>query len=161
MNIETKNILELLGGATLILSILFVGYELRQSNTIAVREARSEITNIYYDLSRMALEEPEIASLRVKLKSAVPELTPDEREQALGLAGLYNSAWAMVNSSVDANFLSEGLVDVYVESARQLFREYPGLAPLVKERLGERITPGVFPFYDVILEEIERASARQ
>ena len=131
MNIERKKFIEIVGVLAVTVSLLFVGFELRQSNIIAVRETRTEIAKIYYDLGRITLEDPSIALIRTKLRSTGSELTAEQEEQAFGLAMMYVGAWMTINGSVDAGLLPDGVIENYIGTVRDTFSTYPGLSPYV------------------------------
>ena len=114
MNIDAKSIIELAGGAALVLSLVFVGLQLQQGNIIAERETRAEIPTLTMEINRLALDEPEVASLLEKLRSAEPDLTNEEANQAFSLAGMYQNLWATTNSAVDSGFVPDNVLSIYI-----------------------------------------------
>ena len=79
---ENKLLVEVLSAFAVVVSLLFVGFELRQSNAIATRDARSQPIAQLVDIERLAIENPDHASLLVKLSSRDATLTGQEFEQA-------------------------------------------------------------------------------
>jgi len=57
-------LLELAGAATLIISLIFIGYEIRLANRIALVETEWEMFNSYAAYNEMAIEQPELFAER-------------------------------------------------------------------------------------------------
>ena len=53
-------LLELAGAATLIISLIFIGYEIRLANRIALVETEWEMFNSYAGYNEMAIQNPEL-----------------------------------------------------------------------------------------------------
>ena len=56
----TTKALEIAGAVTLIISLIFIGYEIRLANRIALVETEWEMFNSYAAFNEMRIEEPEI-----------------------------------------------------------------------------------------------------
>ena len=54
--IEFRQLTEFFGVTAVIISLLFVAFELRQSNLIALRDSRAQINAMDYDLNRLVIE---------------------------------------------------------------------------------------------------------
>jgi len=57
-------LLELAGAMTLIVSLIFIGYEIRLANRIALVETEWEIFNSYAAYNEMAIQQPELFAER-------------------------------------------------------------------------------------------------
>ena len=156
MSIDTRHIVELIGGIAIVTSMVFVGLELRQANVIAGRESRTEMSIQAIDLNRLTLEDASTASLRVKLRNLPPELTDEEAEQALGLAWMYVWFWAAINSSVEAGLVPDEVVSIYTQNVKLIFENYPGLCPFISITTPENAKLANFRFFNVIFGEIEK-----
>lgn len=86
MTVSSKQLAEIIGVGAVVFSLLFVAYELSLSNTIATRESRTDILSIWYDMNRLQYEDPDVASLLVKLKDPTQTLNEEENSRAVGLA---------------------------------------------------------------------------
>ncbi len=102
MDSKTRTIIEILGGLTVVLSLVFAGLQIGQANIIAGREARTEMDFQAIELNKVILENSDIALIRSKLRSLNSELTEIETEQAFGLGGMYAGYWAAMNSVVES-----------------------------------------------------------
>ena len=58
------NLLELAGAMTLIVSLIFIGYEIRLANRIALVETEWEMFNSYAAYNEMAIQQPELFAER-------------------------------------------------------------------------------------------------
>ena len=155
MSIDTRHIVELIGGLAIVISLVFVGLELRQANVIAGRESRTEMSIEAIDLNRLTLEDASTASLRVKLRDLPANLTDEEAEQALALAWMYVWFWAAINSSVEAGLVPDEVVSIYTENVRLVFQNYPGLCPFISITAPESAKLANFRFYNEIYSELE------
>ncbi len=160
MDSKIRTVIEVLGGLAVVLSLLFVGVQIGQANTIAGREARTEMDVLGIDLNRVILENPGIALVRSKLRSHDSELTEIETEQAFGLGGMYGSYWAAMNSVVESGIVSDEVIEIYSDEVRLIFSKYPGLCPFVLSSIPEIVNSTNFRFFNVVLEEIERLNCR-
>ena len=57
---DTTKFLEMAGAVTLIISLIFIGYEIRLANRIAQVETEWEMFNSYAAYNEMRIEEPEL-----------------------------------------------------------------------------------------------------
>ena len=57
---DTTKFLEMAGAVTLIISLIFIGYEIRLANRIAQVETEWELFNSYAAYTEMRIEEPEL-----------------------------------------------------------------------------------------------------
>jgi hypothetical protein len=157
MKFDARSTIEIIGGVAVVLSLLFVGLQLQQSNSIAEREARSEIPFLTMDINRLALEEPEIASLLVKLSDRSNEnFTKEEQHQAYSLAGMYLNLWAVTSSAVDSGFVPENVLSIYLGNVRIALEVYPGLCPFLLSRVTENMRNAQLNFISAALAELEQ-----
>jgi len=137
MKIENHNIVETLGIVAVVLSLIFVGFELRQSNDIAIRDARNEITEKRSDIAKLAIENHSHRKLLNKLSDPNTDLTAEESIAVSNLAQLYIGYWAINQAAHEGGFLPESIYEVYLQSARVTFTKYPYLARAVSARFQE------------------------
>ena len=67
MKIDSKQIIETSGIIAVVLSVLFLAYEVRQSNEIARTDTRIEIANQYGSISDSIYTNSEVSELMLKL----------------------------------------------------------------------------------------------
>ena len=77
---KLKDNIELVGIAAVVLSLVFVAYEIRQNNELMAADARQVRTSMVIDSWRFGAENGELAEIRVRERSG-EELTDIERER--------------------------------------------------------------------------------
>jgi hypothetical protein len=77
---KLKDNIELVGIAAVVLSLVFVAYEIRQNNELMAADARQVRTSMVIDSWRFGAENGELAEIRVRERSG-EELTDVERER--------------------------------------------------------------------------------
>ena len=161
MNISGRTIGEIIGASAVVVSLIFVGIELSQSNTIAGRESRSEIAALFANVNQLTFEDPTLSSLKVKLRSQHPDLTNEEAEQAFSLAGIYANTWGAANSAVAAGMVPPEIVEIWAGEVSLVFRNYPGICPFFRSYMfegREAIEGRNGDFYDIVRAEVDRLS---
>ena len=156
--LDMKQLVQASSAVAVVLSLLFVGIELRQANDIATREVRSQLIAQVSEIEKLAIENPHHAGMLSRLAKENETLTGIEYEQARSFAQQLISLWAGVGAAQDSGFLAEGVFDRYVAHMVSTFRRYPALAPIVKERLADwEIRPEFAEIYEHVYEQIESA----
>ena len=74
MNLTTKQSLEILGVLSVVLSLLFVAFEIRQTNQIAMVATEIEIRNNFSELNEAMFSDPDLSVLLEKC--ADPDYQP-------------------------------------------------------------------------------------
>ena len=77
---KLKDNIELVGIAAVVLSLVFVAYEIRQNNELMAADARQVRTSMVIDSWRFGAENGELAEIRVRERNG-EELTDVERER--------------------------------------------------------------------------------
>ena len=82
MNLDRNGVIEIVGIMTVVLSLLFVAYEIRQSNAIAIGTTSYELSRNWMSSNELIITNPELRSLVVKLtdKDYVLTIDPNELE---------------------------------------------------------------------------------
>lgn len=156
MKLNTRTVVELLGGLAVVVSLIFVGLQIRQANTIAGREARAEMDFQAFELNRIVFDDPSSAALKVKLRLREPELNSEEAELALGLAAMHTYYWAALNGVIESGLVPDEMFEIYADEVRITFRSYPGLCPFLSSLQYPSVRNADFKFFNIILEEIDR-----
>ena len=153
--------LSLFANLGVLLGIIFLSLEINQSNQIAIRDARIDVLDAGIGLEQAVLENPDLATLRTKLRSRSPELSETEEEQSKSIAGFYMTQWATINATSQTGFLPAANEQAYLSGASGTIQMYPGLAPYIEEQLIRfNIQPGAFStIFDVVWEEIRKLKA--
>ena len=150
-------ILNLVASAAVLVGLVFLIVEIRQTNQIALRDSRADIVNSGIQVNGFLLENPDLTALLLKLRDPAPELTELEKEQAMLLAVSRFSFWTNINVGAETGLLPNMNLEAYLGAIRQYFDNYPGFAPYFEGILvGSNIKAGDFSrIFDVLLEEVE------
>jgi len=153
---------EILGAIAVVFSLVYLAFQIKQSNRIGIRESRSEIAKVLGDINRLSLENPSTAILLGKLRLEDQELSAVEVQQADDLAAMYIGLWALINSANQSGLLPLKVYEVYERSISSFIRKYPGLITYISQQLEEiDITPGEYGIFDRVLEEISHSDKRE
>ena len=149
---------ETIGAVAVVASLIYVATQMRQSNRIGIRETRSALIAHGAGISRLSLENPQVADLCVKLRAANSVLTPEEAHQAYDLASMWVYYLAQVNGSHEAGLLPDRVFEVYLGTFSRLLTRMPGLSPHFVTVLQETgIKPGDFAAHDFVFNLIGRS----
>ena len=139
--INRSRIIEYLGHAAIVLSLVFVAFEIRQSNRIAVGTTSYEIQRNYMTLNELIISSDEMLSkLLVKLQTpdASTELSPEESVKAAALARRFLNMWISIEVAHENGLIPEPIYMSGLEDARNVVRNIPGLTPYFRESFAAR-----------------------
>jgi len=117
MKLDSAKLVEVVGVLAVVLSLLFVAFELQQSNRIAIGTAEYELLRDGNTVNQLIIENADLRTVMSKVRLSVSELTPDERAQVITYAFTQYSYWVAVlaaheQSLVSDTFMSGTIVDV-------------------------------------------------
>ena len=130
MNIDTQKIVELTGFIAVVVSLLFVAFELRQSNRIAIGNAELAMSALNADVNRVIFELEENDEVFVKLTTKDSDLTPEEYQRAIYIAYMHLNRWVATERSFENGLLSETTFLTEFDDVTFLFQRMPGFAPI-------------------------------
>lgn len=119
--------LALVANLGVIAGIVFLAFEIRQSNRIAIATSEIALRQTYGALSESVMESPEMAEVLFKAKS--PDATLSGAERVMGefyIARELNT-WRAVERAHANGMASSTSLDAAIDDIRLIFREYPGL----------------------------------
>ena len=161
MNLDDLNKwLTLLANLGVLVGIVFLSLEISQSNRIAIRDARSELTTTNQDIELSFLENSEVTDLMVKLANSDKDLTPREKFQAYSYANIIVTAAANLNLNYENGFLEKVVLERYMRvQAAQIVR-VPGITPFLEDALkaGGIDRKGISPVFDNLLEQVNQVA---
>ena len=143
--------LTLVANLGVLIGVFFLVAEMRQSNSIANREAASEISTSGSELNSFVLENQEFAMLRSKLRDANANLSPLEQEQVLSWTLMQLNHWTLVNNSYENGLIDEPIYEIQLQAGLRLVRRYPGMFNYLAEIVNEL---GDAPGRNVFIERI-------
>ena len=112
-------IAEALGALAVLLTLLYLAIQMRQTNSSSRFSASKEIWNQFNDLNKLVTTD---STLRQVL-SKEGELSADEQEQVYNFAMMFCNVWGSVQlayntGQIEADFYAAGAKDVQVEIDR-------------------------------------------
>ena len=129
--------LSLIANFGVLVGLIFLIVEIQQSNSIANREATSEIASMGSDLNAKVIENPDFALLRSMLRNSDPDLSPSEEEQAVSWTLMQVNYWSLVGNSYENGLVSEDSYTRQHAAALRMIRRYPGMKQLLEETMSE------------------------
>lgn len=120
MQYSTKQLIELIGIATVVLSLLLVAYEIRQSNEIATTANVNDVYARFSSVSEAILTDPELAVLLIKKQTAIElsELSMEEQVRLGGWVSFVFDIWVAGNIAYNNDQLSEVTYNTIFDDAR-------------------------------------------
>ena len=133
MKLSTKDYLELMGITAVILSLLFVALEIRQSNRIALSQSETDFRSRVIELQSRVIENDDIAAALVKMRSEDAQLTPEENEKIYSWVLSLQVNWISVTTAFENGLVSQWTMNNFLEAPTALFSKYPGLKPYFRQ----------------------------
>ena len=91
-----RQLMEAIGGVTLIASVIFLALQVRQGNQIARAETTRELISLLNEFHGDAVSDPTTTNLLLTLTAPTPQLTPTEvlqvRHLVTRLSNVFNTA---------------------------------------------------------------------
>ena len=117
----------MVGVASVVISMLFVGYELRQSNRIAIAMAEQSVLALMSDSHEVSLDvESGQALFRSKLRTAdFDELEGEDFERLNSFALRTWNNWTAVQSAYDQGLMQEDLFLGFIDDVEKFLQTYP------------------------------------
>ncbi len=138
MKLELKEKFEIVGIASIVLSLLFLAFEMRQSNQIAKSQIAVEVSGSYAEISDLIYTNEAVASLRVKAKD--PQFAPSaiELEQLRAIARRYIGISIMIENAYRNGHQSRGQLEGSFVTMEVLLSEIPGIRKAFEMELAPR-----------------------
>jgi len=133
MKSTTKDYLDLVGIAAVILSLLFVALEIRQSNRIAIADSETAFRTRVIELQSRVIENDELAAALVKLRNRDSEITPIENEKVYSWVLSSQTNWRSVEAAFRNGLVSEQTMNIVLATPRSVLGKYPGLEPYFRQ----------------------------
>ncbi len=145
MQISKNRIFENVGLAGVIASLIFVAFELRQANKIALVNSVSDVYEKYTGINAILISDPNLAELITTHREALSELSTADQERRQSWNFILLNTWLSANVAYDNGILAEstfhGVLDDISynlrvtdpagrQSWRRIMENYPGLHEL-------------------------------
>ncbi len=133
MKLGTKDYLELGGITAVIISLLFVALEIRQSNRIALSQSETDFRSRVIEIQSRVIENDDIAAALVKMRSEDAQLTPEENEKIYAWAISLQTNWKSVSAAFEHGLVSQSTMNTILEAPTVNISKYPGLKPYFRQ----------------------------
>ena len=114
MKINNKQLVELFGVLTVVLSLLFLAYEVNQSNRIAIASMEYEIRNNFTTLNELGMTDTAWAELYVNMKDPDYQLTAVDRFKISKFMARLTNIWYATTEAYNNDLVSEATFNGYV-----------------------------------------------
>ena len=153
MKFEREWLIEVIGVSAVIISLLFVAYQIRQSNRIAMGVTSYELNRNWMDINDLYLTNPDVLNLSVALQSVDYEPKGEiEKQVAMAYARRLLNNWMSIEEAFENGVASEDLYETARSDVESVIRKRPALVPIYE---------AVFENYNVseyrLLEPIRKA----
>ena len=146
-SIDIGRAVEIVGIAGIILSLIFLGYELKRSNDIAETEAVATIYSMTNEMGLALAENPELSRVFRQALSDFESLGPDDRWTFYVLLeyviNVHEAAWKYYDMGV----INQEEADYYARSLCKLIGRHPSIVAAWRSVKQDRL-PG---FYEYVM----------
>ena len=155
---------EILGALVVLITLIYLATQIRQSNRIGVTASEAEFRMMAQAVNRSILELPEGDPFLDKLLEKDPDYTPAQRVKAIQFARSLGNLWAFADSSYRNQLIDELAHQASIDDIRVVFDEYPGLhiafRYLVEEYKMHKIAK-ISPYWKEIISELDKRGNKQ
>ena len=127
MDFSSRKIVEIVGFLAVIASLLFVAYEIRQSNRIALGTTAYEIQRNWISINDAIATDEELAALLIKLGDENAELSALEQVQSAAYGRRFINTWIAVQEAYDNGLVSDAVYQIAIDDVRNVLSRRPKL----------------------------------
>jgi hypothetical protein len=132
MDISKTKFVEVVGFGAVIVSLLFVAYEIRQANQIAVGTTTIEIYRNWMTINELIYTDEKLAALIYKLRDDTAELSNIERIQADAYARRHANGWVALEIAYENDLVTETLYQAGIKEVQIIISTSPGIRESLK-----------------------------
>ena len=125
--VAVRETIELVGIVAVVLSLLLVAYEVRQSNRIAQATTTYEIGRDVNQFNELGYSDPEFAELLVKLRDREFEPSAVEGMRVRLIANRFVNLWAIQEKAYENGLLSDAQFAMTQADVRTVLEVFPAL----------------------------------
>ena len=148
--------LTLLANLGVLIGIVFLVVEVRQSNRIAVATTEISVRDQYRSHNELVLANDAIAELLVKAADADGEFSEVETEKLYALLYGYINTWKSIEIAYENGMLPRTTFEVVLEDVRLILNEYPAIRPVARNWIASYQSEADSKIYVAIRDELER-----
>jgi predicted DNA-binding protein len=126
---KSRLFVEFLGGAAVVVSLLFVYLEFSQSNAIASATINREIIEDINQMHDLTLAEPEVAELLVRMKDPQAEYSEVDKRRIRSVVTRWMNRWVAVHVAHRKGVLDDDIYEIYTLDMAQVVENFPAAKP--------------------------------
>ena len=154
MKIPSKLLFETISVIAVVFSLLFVAFQIRQSNDIAISTNENDVRANFSALNEAIMLNPELAELLYR--SEDPEFIAEGRDRVILMSYIARNmnAWRTAVNSYEIGLLSQLSYDAVFDDIRFFIEQRPGLDSLLRDFLGKypsRFNDPIFSYINELL----------
>jgi hypothetical protein len=136
-NVFSSQLIATLANIGVIIGLIFLVLEIRQSNRIATATSEIEIRTMFSELNEALYAVPEFDQLLVKAQDRNAELTAEEEIRATGFVLRLTNAWMAIEIAHENDMLPPDTYSAIEDDVRAAMTRFPAFAPLFRQNLNE------------------------
>ena len=131
MKLSQSKLFETIGISAIVISLIFVAYQINQSNRIARGTTSYELSRNWMDVNQFYITQPEMLELRIKLQDRdyVPE-SDIELQRAMAYARMLVNMWTALEEAHENGIASDAYYKIAQNDVRSVIRDRPGFLPM-------------------------------
>jgi hypothetical protein len=156
--LDTKQLnswLTLLANVSVLVGIIFLALEIRQSNRIALATTEMSIWDKHQSLNQIVMADDGVAELLVKVSDANAEISALEEEKLYAYLYANINTWLAVEVAHENGMLSGPSFDVIQDDITNILRAYPALRPIMRRTIDNNPAFGHSHVYSAMRQALE------
>lgn len=153
-----KDIAEIVGVIAVIASLLFLGFEIRQSNQIARSTITYELASNVSEINQTVWSSPEIAALHVRVRDPGYEPSESEAEMLRAEARRYMNLWGAVEIAYRNGHQTREQLDIMLDDVEAVVHRFPAMRGIWLGELNRYDGLGGFEFHARAISALDRQS---
>ena len=150
-SIDVGRAVEIVGIIGIIVSIIFLGYELKRSNDLAETEAVATIYSMTNEMGLALAENPELSRVFGQALSNFESLSPDDRWTLYVLLEYVVNVNEVAWKYYDKGIINQEEVDYYTRGLCKIIGRHPSLAAAWRSNKQDRL-PGFYEYATGVCE---------
>ena len=135
MKNRSFQIVEIIGVVSVVISLLIVAYEIRQTNKIAIVNAEIELRNNYSALNELMVTHSELAVMLIRNEEEGGKLSAAEHIRMRSFMFRHLNIWIASEIAYENGMLPEPSFQIVLNDVAFGLRNFPGLHPHFREIL--------------------------
>ncbi len=156
MKSRHTQLFEAVGLSAIVISLIFVAYQINQSNRIARGTTSYELSRNWMEMNRFYIAEPEMLSLRIKFENRdfVPE-SDIELQRSMAYARMLINMWTALEEAHENGIASDAYYEIAQNDVKSLIRNRPGILPIFSMVLSNYDNLSEYEVLEPIREAVE------